>query len=76
MLGGVGSPSVVVVVCLIVVLGCANSKKQRVFVSSFGRRNDSVGNGHNTAQTPATLLLIVTGGQSVYVGSFGERMWC
>ena len=34
-----------------------------VFVSLFGRRNDSVGNGHNTAQTPATLLLIVTGGQ-------------
>ena len=35
-----------------------------VFVSSFGRRNESSGgNGHNTAQTPATLLLIVTGGQ-------------
>ena len=34
-----------------------------VFVSLFGRRNDSVGKWHNTAQTPATLLLIVTGGQ-------------
>ena len=60
----VGPQVLLLFVCLIVVLGCANSTKQMVFVSSFGRRNESSGgNGHNTAQTPATLLLIITGGQ-------------